>query len=220
MLRAAGHDVYDFRNPREDDSGFRWSDIDPDWKSWTPKKYRQRLDHPIVEAGYKSDFDAMTWAECFVGVQPFGRSASLEMGWSAGNGKKTVLLLENGEPELMVKMLDHICCDIGEVLEIVGNPKASGLRIGCDDCGRKYGEEDWIEAIIPDKVWNKIRPDGYGKGGGILCISCIAKRLKEKGYKRVPVWLLGTEPLRAMPGDPIDTPEGLWLLRLFPGIKV
>jgi len=31
-LREAGHDVYDFRNPRPGDHGFHWSMIDPDWK--------------------------------------------------------------------------------------------------------------------------------------------------------------------------------------------
>ena len=120
-LREAGHEVYDFKNPREGDKGFHWSEIDPEWKDWTPEKYRECLSHPIAESGYKSDFDAMEWADIFVGVQPFGRSASLEMGWAAGNGKKTILLLENGEPELMVKMLNHICCDISEVVEIINS---------------------------------------------------------------------------------------------------
>jgi hypothetical protein len=118
-LRDVGHEVYDFKNPREGDKGFHWSEIDPDWKLWTPEKYRTCLRHPIAESGFKSDFDAMLWAEFFVGVQPFGRSASLEMGWAAGAGKPTILLLENGEPELMVKMLTRICCSIEEVLDAV-----------------------------------------------------------------------------------------------------
>jgi hypothetical protein len=116
-LREDGHEVYDFRNPRKDDRGFHWSDIDPNWKNWTPKEYSQCLSHPIANAGFKSDFDAMRWADVFVGVMPFGRSASLEMGWAAGHGKSTILLLEDGEPELMVKMLDYICCDMDEVKE-------------------------------------------------------------------------------------------------------
>jgi hypothetical protein len=115
-LRAAGHEVYDFRNPKPGDNGFHWSDIDPDWQNWTPEEYREGLKHPVAYAGFKSDFDAMKWADVFVGVQPFGRSASLEMGWAAGQGKKTMLLLENGEPELMVKMLDCICCGMNEVI--------------------------------------------------------------------------------------------------------
>lgn len=119
FLRALGYEVYDFRNPKEGDKGFHWSEIDIDWKNWTPEKYRSSLSHPIAERGYKSDFDAMLWADVFVGVQPFGRSAALEMGWAAGAGKNTILLLENGEPELMVKMIDHICCSLEEVADIL-----------------------------------------------------------------------------------------------------
>ncbi|MHA1402130.1 MAG: hypothetical protein ACTSQE_17420 [Candidatus Heimdallarchaeaceae archaeon] len=70
----------------------------------------------------------------------------------------------------------------------------------CYDCGLEYGGDAWIEAIIPDEIWNEISPTGGG--GGILCISCIAKRIKQKGYKDIPVWLCGTEPLKAMEGDP------------------
>lgn len=74
---------------------------------------------------------------------------------------------------------------------------------GCYDCGLAYGEFGWIEAIIPDKVWNEISPTN--DEGGILCISCISKRLAEKGYKDIPVWLCGTEPLKAIAGDPSDS---------------
>ena len=42
-LRNAGHDVYDFRNPPDGGSGFRWSDVGADWMDWTPQEYRQRL---------------------------------------------------------------------------------------------------------------------------------------------------------------------------------
>jgi len=123
MLKAAGHEVYDFRNPKTDNAGFHWSDIDPDWQDWTPTKYRDCLSHPIAEEGFKSDMDAMEWADTFIGVMPFGRSASLEMGWAAGQGKETILLLSDGEPELMVKMLDHVVCDWNEILEILAPNK-------------------------------------------------------------------------------------------------
>jgi hypothetical protein len=119
VLRNSGHEVYDFKNPREGDKGFHWSEIDPDWRSWSPEKYKECLNHPIAEKGFQSDFDAMRWADVFVGVQPFGRSASLEMGWAAGNGKTTILLLENGEPELMVKIIDYICCTLEDVVAII-----------------------------------------------------------------------------------------------------
>lgn len=72
----------------------------------------------------------------------------------------------------------------------------------CYDCGKEYGGDDWIEAIIPDKIWNKISPTK--NQGGILCISCIARRLKKAGYDNVPVFLCGTEPLKAIEGDPAE----------------
>lgn len=78
-LREAGHEVYDFRNPAEGNDGFHWSEIDKFWTGWTSEEYREGLKHPLAEAGFECDMDAMEWADVFVGVQPFGRSASLEM---------------------------------------------------------------------------------------------------------------------------------------------
>ncbi len=118
-VRKAGHEVYDFRNPREGDDGFQWSDIDPKWQDWTPAEYRDYLTHPIAQAGFKSDMDALRWCDTVVAVQPFGRSASLELGWAVGAGKPTILLLADGEPELMVKMCNYICVDLAEVLLIL-----------------------------------------------------------------------------------------------------
>ena len=114
-LRDAGHEVYDFKNPRPDHHGFHWSEIDPNWKDWTQRAYRDSLSHPIAERGFRSDFEAMQRADAFIGVMPFGRSASMEMGWAAGQGKLTVLLLAPGEPELMVKMFRKICLNIEEL---------------------------------------------------------------------------------------------------------
>jgi hypothetical protein len=75
----------------------------------------------------------------------------------------------------------------------------------CYDCGMLYSSSRWIEAIVPDKVWNMIRPEGCGEGAGLLCVSCIVGRLNDLGIKqKVPVWICGTEPLKAMSGDPID----------------
>jgi hypothetical protein len=71
----------------------------------------------------------------------------------------------------------------------------------CNDCGEVYGGSSWIQAMIPDDIWNKIRPLGCAIGCGILCISCMSYRLKAAGLKNVPVWLCGTGPLKAMQGD-------------------
>lgn len=118
-LQAAGHEVYDFKNPRPQDHGFSWSEIDPDWKGWTPEKYREALDHRIAQRGFGSDFGAMKWADTFVLVLPCGRSAHLELGWACGQGKETFVILEECEPELMVKMCDHICLNVDEVISIL-----------------------------------------------------------------------------------------------------
>jgi hypothetical protein len=119
-LRCMGHEVYDFRNPRAGDNGFHWSEIDEGWQSWDGERYIQALQHPIAVAGFRSDFEAMRWADTFVLVQPCGRSAHLELGWACGQGKTTIMLLGLGiiEPELMAKMCDHIVCGLGGLLEL------------------------------------------------------------------------------------------------------
>ncbi len=38
----------------------------------------------------------------------------------AGAGKKTVILLADGEPELMYGLADHLCVDLDEVAEVLG----------------------------------------------------------------------------------------------------
>lgn len=74
----------------------------------------------------------------------------------------------------------------------------------CYDCGLMYGGDAWIEMVIPDKVWNKIKPKECDDGCGILCATCIVRRLNILGIDNVPVWLCGTEPILAMEGDPSD----------------
>lgn len=116
-LREQGHEVYDFRNP-PGKTGFGWSEIDPEWLDWTIDGYRACLDHPRAIDGYTSDFDAMQWADTFVLVLPCGRSAHLEMGWAAGQGKDTAILLSQDkfEPELMYRMVDKLATSLDELL--------------------------------------------------------------------------------------------------------
>lgn len=70
------------------------------------------------------------------------------------------------------------------------------MMSGCYDCGLDYEDDGWIEAIIPDQIWNEISPTN--DHGGLLCITCISRRLVKKGYKtaQIPVELSGVEPLR------------------------
>jgi len=107
MLRSIGHEVYDFKNPKEGNSGFHWSAIDKDWQTWQEPEYLMALRHEVAEEGFKLDYDAMKWADACVMLLPCGRSAHLEAGWFAGNGKKLFIVLGNENPvvpELMYKM--------------------------------------------------------------------------------------------------------------------
>lgn len=116
-LRGSGFEVYDFRNPAPGDSGFGWSEIDPCWQQWSQEDFRDALDNPIAEDGFRKDFEAMEWADAFLLLMPCGRSAHLEAGWALGAGKPTAILLSGGEPELMYKMAGALCLDLDEVVD-------------------------------------------------------------------------------------------------------
>ncbi len=118
-LRGFGYEVYDFKNP-PDSAGFGWEELDGAWKSWTVEQYRKALAHPIAEAGFKADFDAMRWADVCVVVMPCGRSAHLEAGWFCGQGRPCWFYYPPGvmmEPELMVKMGSGVVAGFDNLIE-------------------------------------------------------------------------------------------------------
>ena len=56
------------------------------------------------------------------------------------------------------------------------------LKVGCFDCGRRYGNEyGFPDLIIPFRIWQRISPTG--DDGGLLCPSCICKRLCDAGIR-------------------------------------
>lgn len=121
LLAGAGHEVYDFRNP-PGRTGFAWSDIDSDWQAWSADDFREMLGHPLARAGFQSDFDGMAWADVGVLLMPCGRSAHLELGWMAGAGKKTVVMLSQvqpSEPELMYKLASAIVTSGRELVDVL-----------------------------------------------------------------------------------------------------
>lgn len=120
-LRAAGHEVYDFRNPPHGRGGFHWSDVDPEYMSWTTEQYSAGLKDPKSETQFASDIEAMEWADTCVLVLPCGRSAHTEAGWFAGRGCRTVAYLpEPQEPELMYKLFGLVTGSLDEVVEFLG----------------------------------------------------------------------------------------------------
>lgn len=117
-LRLAGFEVYDFKNPHPGNRGFHWTEIDPDWRSWTGEEFRESLDNPLARLGYQSDFEALQQCDACVLLNPCGRSAHLELGYAAGFGKTTFILLNEGdEPELMYSMADYICLSLEELIQ-------------------------------------------------------------------------------------------------------
>ena len=126
VLRKAGHEVYDFRNPdqgpaAEGSQVFHWREIDPRWERWTAKDVIEGLQHPRAQAQLASDVEAMRWAEVILLVLPCGRSAHLQLGWGVGQGKHTAILLEEDGPELMYGMVDKLCVSLAEVLHWLGD---------------------------------------------------------------------------------------------------
>lgn len=118
-LREAGFSVYDFKNPRDGDNGFHWSEIDQNWQTWSPEKFREALEHPVAVSGFRSDMDALLGCKACVLVMPCGRSAHIEAGHAKGAGKRLIILLSDGEPELMYRMADDICTTMNEVVAAV-----------------------------------------------------------------------------------------------------
>ncbi len=60
------------------------------------------------------------------------------------------------------------------------------IDIACIGCGFSYDDPAWIEAVVSDKVFEKITVSPY-QGAGILCIQCIARRCVEAELEDVRV---------------------------------
>ena len=114
-----GVEVYDFRHPVPGDNGFHWSEIDEDWKNWTPEQLRKNLEHDVAIDGFNKDMSALGNCDICVLVMPCGRSAHLELGYAVGANKYTVIQLADGEPELMIKMVDYITINTVETVKKV-----------------------------------------------------------------------------------------------------
>lgn len=134
-LRNAGHEVYDFRNPAPGNHGFAWSQIDPDWLGWQPRRYAELVrSHPVAREGFSLDKGALDWCDTCVLVLPCGRSAHLEAGYAAGQGKRTIFLLHEDkfEPELMYLLGHGFALDIAGILRALEMPDADYSALPLD----------------------------------------------------------------------------------------
>lgn len=129
VLRASGHEVYDFRNP-PNKSGFGWEQVNPNWQGSgsrlsrvvEPATWREMLRHPLAVAGYAVDLGAIKWCDAILYVLPCGKSASWELGYATALGKELyVLALEPCEPELMFREA-QILVNMDELWGVFGEP--------------------------------------------------------------------------------------------------
>ena len=148
-LRAAGHEVYDFRCPHGDPEekgfnmpdgtlpamasadckcehssalahGFKWSYIDENCMDWTPEEYQRQLMHPMAEQQFTNDIEAMKACDTCVLLLPCGRSAHTEAGWFAGRGCKTIAYIpEMQEAELMYKLFSAVTGSLDELVKLL-----------------------------------------------------------------------------------------------------
>lgn len=105
-LQLCGHEVVDFKNPAPGVSGFGWQQcgVEQGPEESAVAVFNRRLATPRAQEGFKHDRDAMIWADACVLVLPSGKSAHLEAGWFAGQGKQVIVFIPEGEavePELM-----------------------------------------------------------------------------------------------------------------------
>lgn len=136
-LREARFAVYDFKNPPAG-TGFAWDEIGlahtnpldghpaaPDVSARA--EFLDALTHPRAIAGFNSDYTAMQHADAIIAVAPCGRSAHLELGWGAGAGKLTAVLLDDPcTPELMYLAVDHCAATIDSLLEWLDHELPAG----------------------------------------------------------------------------------------------
>lgn len=166
-LRAAGHEVYDYRNPAPGNTGFAWDEVDPAWRSWDAETFRAALKHPIAEQGFNHDAAALDRADTVILLLPSGNDSHLELGWAAGQMKYTIVLLdEKPRAGLMYKLVDHLCTSFEEVLAALGEttcgvpgPRGRTCELAKDHGGAHECEQGcgvwlrWIARRDPTTWW-------------------------------------------------------------------
>ena len=112
-LRRAGYEVYDFRHQSVSWEEFDWNVTD----GVTWYELFDVLNHPVVQARFNNDMNALRNCDAVVCVLPCGRSAHLELGYGIGTGKRTVLLWHDGdEPDIMHNAVDQIVFSVQDIV--------------------------------------------------------------------------------------------------------
>lgn len=120
-INNMGHTVLDWRDAKSG-GAFRWSDAtDIPVERMTGTEYRDVvLKSDRAERGFAFDYGLMQLADCCVLLLPCGRSAHLEAGWFAGNGKRLIIHTPDFDgPDLMYKMAGHITLSDAELISVL-----------------------------------------------------------------------------------------------------
>jgi hypothetical protein len=87
----------------------------------------------------------------------------------------------------------------------------------CFQCGLVYGDVGWMDAVVPNNVWAQISPTGHE--GGVLCITCMAKRCEVLGIEcEVKITSGPFSDNRAAPGER-DVPTNCQQEPGYPGVE-
>lgn len=55
----------------------------------------------------------------------------------------------------------------------------------CQHCGRYY----CVDLIVPDHIWERIKPPGKPEGAGLMCGVCIINKIEDFGEYAVVYWI-------------------------------
>lgn len=58
----------------------------------------------------------------------------------------------------------------------MSDPRDNGCMCQC--CGQRYK----VDFIVPDELWEKIKPKGKAVGAGLLCGWCIVENIEAGGF--------------------------------------
>ena len=135
LLRAAGHRVFDYRNPSEGDNGFRWDQVGLNMGKRTDsvgfEEFLKALGHPRANTSFHKDAGGVVACDLLVLLLPSGNSAHLEAGVACGMGKKVIVFVNDGEdirPDLMYSWCEVVKGDINLLAAINGTVHAYKTR--------------------------------------------------------------------------------------------
>jgi hypothetical protein len=112
-LRAAGHEVYDFRAGGRTPANI----FDPERTSWSLTDYAAALASPAATQQFTADKTALDAADVLILVLPAGSDAHLEFGVACGRGTPVIICGESfSPPGLMHKFADKIVSNIPDLL--------------------------------------------------------------------------------------------------------